>query len=218
MNKTKIKICGLKSEKDIEMVNRYRPDFCGFIIDFPKSHRSLEPERVSELSRLIDREHMTAVGVFVNESIEQVAELLNDGTIDVAQLHGNETADYIAQLRSLTDKKLIKAFAVKDKASLNAAAACTADYILLDQGQGSGETFDWSILGSRDAEEAFGSGGLPKKEWFLAGGLGEHNIEQAIQRFKPFAVDLSSAVETDRCKDETKVKKIIELVRNCRMA
>ena len=198
------------------MMNRYLPDYCGFIIDFPKSHRSRTPDQVRELVKELDRAHVSAVGVFVDEPAEIVAELLNDGTIDMAQLHGSESEAYIANLRTMTSGKVVRAFALKKTEVLKAAAASTADHILLDQGQGSGETFDWSMLGSPEAIEAFGAEGLPQGEWFLAGGLNEENIASAIERFRPYAVDLSSAVETDRVKDEAKVRRIIEIVRSRR--
>ena len=211
---TKIKICGLKRPEDIEMINKYRPDYCGFIINFPKSHRSLSPEQVRSLAAGVDREYIKTVGVFVDEPIENVAALLNDGTLDMAQLHGSESEGYIEILKKQTDKKIIKAFAVKDCRTLEAAAKSSADYILLDQGQGSGQSFDWSILGSESAKEISGPDGFPERDWFLAGGLNCGNIAEAIRRFHPFAVDLSSAVETDKFKDERKVCDIISLVRN----
>ena len=213
---SRIKICGLRRPEDIAMVNKYLPDFAGFIINFPKSHRNLSPEQVRALTCKLDRERITAVGVFVDEPVENVAKMLNDGTLDMAQLHGHETEDYIAALRNLTEKKIIKAFAVRDAESLKRAAACGADYILLDQGQGAGVTFDWSLLGSDKAKEAFGGAGLPKSEWFLAGGLSEDNIAAAVEKFRPYAVDLSSAVETDKFKDEEKVRKVIEIVRRAK--
>ena len=217
MNKTtKIKICGLKRTEDIRIVNHYLPDYCGFIVNFPKSHRSLTIEEVKNLAVKVDRTHIKVVGVFVNEPLSHVAELLNDGTLDLAQLHGNETEQYIKELKNLTEKKIIKAFAVKDAQSLKTANKSSADYILLDQGQGSGMTFDWSILKDEKAIHLKESFGVLTRECFLAGGLNAENIEEAIREFHPYAVDLSSAVETDRVKDEKKIREIIEIVRKCR--
>ena len=209
---TKIKICGLRRPEDIEMVNEYRPDYCGFIINFPKSHRSISPEQVRALVKGLDRENIVPVGVFVDEDIHTVASLLNEGIIDMAQLHGSEDEEYIKALRQLTDKEIIKAFAVRDRKSLEAAAKSSADYILLDQGQGSGETFDWSVLKGADAREVFGGDGTPGRRWFLAGGINAENAANAIESFRPFALDISSAVETDKFKDPAKVKEIIQLV------
>lgn len=203
---TKIKICGLKRPEDIEIVNELKPDYCGFIIDFPKSHRSISPEQVKALTAKLDRSRIQVVGVFVNAPGKQVADLLNSGVIDMAQLHGDESEAYITRLRYMTDKKIIKAFRVKGDADLRLASVSGADHILLDAGQGSGNGFEWSLLD--------GAGWLKEKEWFLAGGLNEENISQAIRKYHPFAVDLSSSVETDKVKDREKVARIIELVRN----
>ena len=189
------------------MVNRYQPDYCGFIIDFPKSHRSQTPDQVRALVKDLNRDLVTPVGVFVNEPVEIVAELLCDGTIAIAQLHGSEDEEYIRKLKGLTDKPIIKAFQVKNEETLALAAESSADLVLLDQGQGSGETFDWSILTQDVAKKAM------ERDWILAGGLSASNIAMAIEKFHPYAVDLSSAVETDQFKDEEKVKEIIALVR-----
>lgn len=202
---SKVKICGLKRPEDIEIVNELRPDYCGFIVNFPKSHRSLTPQQVKELAGELDREAVKAVGVFVDAPVHLVAEMLEDGTIDMAQLHGNETESYIEQLKELTKRPVIKAFRIADKDGLKSALSCSADYILLDGGQGSGQTFDWGLIGDR--------GELERRRWFLAGGLDESNIAQAIARLRPFAVDLSSAVETDQVKDKEKIRRIIEIVR-----
>lgn len=87
-----------------------------------------------------------AAGVFVNESVEKIAELLNDHIIDIAQLHGDEDEDYIKRLRQLTGKPIIKAFQVKSEKEIADARQCSADYILLDSGAGTGTVFDWNIL------------------------------------------------------------------------
>ena len=211
---TRIKICGLKRSEDIGIVNELLPDYGGFIINFPKSHRNLTPMQVRRLTEKLDRNHILAVGVFVDRPVEEVAELLNDGTLDLAQLHGGEDEKYIRNLRELTDRKIIKAFTVHDQRSLERAARCGADHILLDQGQGSGVTFDWSVLESPAAVKVFGTTGLPRGEWFLAGGLNEENIAGAVRRFKPYGVDLSSAAETNQIKDREKVGRLIQKVRN----
>jgi len=203
---TKIKICGLKSEADIQLVNECKPDYCGFIIDFPKSHRSKTPDEVRKLVKNLDKEHVVPVGVFVNEALEVVASLVNDNTVSIAQLHGSEDENYINALRNLLkeEKKhsIIKAFQIKSNEDIKRAIDSSADMILLDKGQGEGEAFDWELL-----TESI------ERPWLLAGGLKDDNIEEAILRFHPTVVDLSSAVETDQKKDPQKVKRIIEIVR-----
>ena len=199
--KTKIKICGLRRREDILAVNEARPDYCGFIIEFPKSFRSVTADKVRELVKELSPE-IKGVGVFVNAPVEFVSGLLNDGTLALAQLHGQEDEAYIRELKKLTDKPIIKAFSVKTSEDIEKALQSPADYILLDQGSGgTGMTFDWSLI--------------PKMErpFFLAGGIGAENLEQAIREIRPYAVDLSSSVETDKWKDPKKIRNVVDIVR-----
>ena len=196
---TKIKICGLSRPCDIEAVNRYRPDYCGFIFA-EKSPRCV------------------------------TAELAEAGVIELIQLHGHETEAYLARLRELTRAPVIRAFSVRRPEDLERAAASKADYILLDNGAGgSGRTFDWKLLdgcrpwGRPEASgggAAFGREGAPElrkqlgKRCFLAGGLTPDNVEEAVRRFRPFAVDLNSGLETDGVKDPEKIRICIRRIRN----
>ena len=200
--RTKIKICGLKRPEDITYVNEAKPDYCGFIIEFPKSSRNVTGVQVRELTARLDPD-IIPVGVFVNAAPERVEELLLDGTIHIAQLHGQEDENYIKKLKSLTDHPVMKAFSIREKKDLDAAAASSADLILLDHGKGgTGETFDWSVLE-----------GWTKRPYFLAGGLNPENIPEAIQRIHPWGIDLSSAVETDGKKDREKILQAVKTVR-----
>ena len=199
---TKIKICGLRRREDILAVNEAKPDYCGFIIEFPSSFRSVTADEVRELVKELDPE-IRPVGVFVNAPMELVRTLLDDGTLALAQLHGQEDEAYIRQLKTMTDQLLIKAFSIKTEEDVKRAIRSEADYILLDQGAGgTGETFDWSLVPSI------------KRPWFLAGGLGCDNLETAIKMLHPWAVDLSSSVETDGHKDPDKIVKAVQTVRN----
>ena len=201
-SKTKIKICGLRCREDILAVNEAKPDYCGFIIEFPKSIRSVTADEVRELVKNLSPE-IQPVGVFVNASMELVRSLLDDGTLAMAQLHGQEDENYIRQLKTMTDQLLIKAFSIKTEADIKKAIRSEADYILLDQGVGgTGETFDWSLVPAI------------KRPWFLAGGLGCENLESAIHLLHPWAVDLSSSVETDGHKDPDKILEAVYAVRN----
>ena len=199
--KTKIKICGLRRREDILAVNEAKPNYCGFIIEFPKSFRSITADKVRELVKDLAPE-IQAVGVFVNAPVELVSGLLNEGTLALAQLHGQENEVYIRELKKFTDKPLIKAFSVKTREDIEKALQSPADYILLDQGSGgTGKVFDWSLI--------------PKIErpFFLAGGIGAENLEQAIREIRPYAVDLSSSVETDKWKDPEKIRNVVDIVR-----
>jgi len=197
---TRIKLCGLTRPCDIDWANDLQPDYIGLVFA-QKSKRYVSPERAKALRERLDP-NIRAVGVFVNEAPETVAALLNDGIIDVAQLHGGEDADYIKTLRKLTDKPLIKAFRIDSAADLDRARLSTADHILLDNGAGgTGTAFDWSVL--KDFDRPF----------FLAGGLGPDNVARAIKAVHPFAVDVSSGIETDGVKDYKKMTAFVSAVR-----
>ena len=199
--RTKIKICGLKRPEDITYVNEAKPDYCGFIIEFPKSSRNVTGALVRELTAKLNPD-IIPVGVFVNAAPERVEELLFDGTIHIAQLHGQEDETYIRELKQLSDKPIIKAFSVKTAEDIEKAVQSPADYILLDQGSGgTGKTFDWSLI--PEIERPF----------FLAGGIGALNMKQAICEIRPYAVDLSSSVETEKWKDPKKIRQVVDIVR-----
>ncbi len=195
----KIKLCGLKRTADILTANQLKPDFIGFVFA-PRSKRCVTAEQAAVLKSLLDPE-IQAVGVFVNEAPETVAALLNSGTIDLAQLHGAEDEDYIRELRKLTDKGLIRAFRIRNKEDLTEALSCSADHILLDAGAGSGTTFDWELLR-----------GFPRP-YFLAGGLSPENARTAVEMLRPYAVDVSSGIETDGVKDAAKMTAFVNAVR-----
>lgn len=198
--KTKIKICGLKRPEDIAYVNEAKPDYCGFIIEFPKSSRNVTGDQVRILIAELDK-NIIPVGVFVNAVPERVEELLLDGTIRIAQLHGQEDDDYIRRIQKNTGSQVIKAFSVKTAQDIELALKSPADYILLDQGGGgTGQTFDWALIPEI------------KRPFFLAGGLGPDNLEQAVDMIRPYAVDLSSSVETDGVKDRSKILEAVNLV------
>lgn len=198
---TKIKICGLRRPQDIEAVNAARPDFAGFVVEVPGSWRSVDKRELRELAGRLE-EGILSVGVFVNAPPELVAELLEEGTLDLAQLHGQEDEIYMAELRRLTEKPLIQAFSIQTGQDAEQALESRADYLLLDQGRGgTGQTFDWSLLPEIN------------RPFFLAGGLGEENLERAIRQVRPWAVDLSSSLETDGQKDPEKILRAVDLVR-----
>ena len=197
---TKIKTCGMFRAEDIVAVNEVRPDFVGFVVNFPKSHRSITPQQALEFRTQLS-EDIQAVGVFVDEDPETVAQLVNDGGIDIAQLHGHEYEAYIAHLRSLCNAPIFQAFKVRSADDVARALASSADMILLDNGYGTGECFDWSVVGQID------------RPFILAGGLTPENIPEAIEQLHPWAVDLSSSLETDKVKDAAKIAKAVAAVR-----
>lgn len=191
----KIKICGLRRQADIDMVNTYQPDYAGFIIDFPKSFRSLDIEEVEKLTKQLDP-HIIAVGVFVDEDKEIIRDLLTHHVIQMAQLHGHESEADIQYLQSFGP--IIKAFEIQDPVDIEKARNSCADYVLLDSGKGSGQTFAWQNIQAMN------------RDFFLAGGLDANNIEQAIQTVHPYAIDISSGVETNRVKDANKIRMCVQ--------
>lgn len=196
---TNIKLCGLKRQYDIEYVNDLHPEYIGFVFD-KNSKRYISPQNAKILKNNLDN-NIIAVGVFVNEEIDTIIELVKNNIIDAVQLHGDEDNNYINILRKFIDCKIIKAFKIKSKEDIFTANNSSADYILLDSGAGSGETFEWSIINEI------------KREYFLAGGLTSENVEKAITEFKPFAVDASSSLETNGFKDKEKMIAFINAVR-----
>lgn len=197
---TKIKLCGMFRMEDIAAVNALKPDYIGFVF-FAKSSRNVPPEKAAELKAALDPA-IRAAGVFVDAQVEFVADLLERGVIDVAQLHGHEDEQYIAQLRALTDKPIIQAFKVRSPEDAARAERSTADHILLDSGMGSGERFDWSLVAG------------VKRPFFLAGGLTPENAAAAIGQVHPYALDVSSGIETDKVKDPQKMRAFVENVRS----
>lgn len=200
-----IKICGLSRQEDITAVNEAGPEYCGFIIDFPQSHRNVTEEQVRQLKTGLNP-GITPVGVVVNQPVMRAAGLLNQGIVDVIQLHGQENEEYIQQLRMLTKGQIWKAFKIRCREDLEKALASSADAIVLDNGYGTGETFDWSILDDAGAR-------LKEKKIFLAGGLTPENIEDAIHRLDVWGIDISSGVETDKKKDRKKILAAVQAAR-----
>lgn len=196
---TKIKICGLRREQDIRYANELMPDYIGFVF-LKGKRRYVTFEEAARLRSLLDPA-IPAVGVFVNEPAENVIRLLQAGTIQIAQLHGQEDEAYAEELRRAGDHCIIRAFAVRSSEDIHRAFAFPADYPLLDNGKGTGETFDWSLFEKQE------------KPFFLAGGLSPENVKEAVERFHPYAVDVSSGVETDGFKDYEKMKAFMDAVR-----
>lgn len=196
---TKVKLCGLTRFCEIETVNKLKPEYIGFVFS-QKSRRYVTEEKAAELKAMLDST-IKAVGVFVNEEPEAVARLLNSGVIDMAQIHGTEGEDYVKGLRALTDKPIIKAFRIGKEEDIRLAEKSGADYVLLDSGAGTGRVFDWKLI--RNME----------RPYLLAGGLETGNVETAVKRLKPYAVDVSSGIETGGVKDRIKMAAFVAAVR-----
>lgn len=201
MSVTKIKICGLRSEEDIRIVNRCQPDYAGFIC-CSRFRRYVPSDTLEQLSKLLHPE-IRKVGVFVDQPVEQIAQIVRRQLVDIIQLHGCEDERYISGLRQLipSEIRIMKAFQIHSAEDICQVEASTADDVLLDGGQGSGQTFDWRKIESMN------------RPFFLAGGLNPENVEEAVRLLHPCVVDVSSGVETDGHKDEEKVRQLISRVR-----
>ena len=198
-DRTRIKLCGLSRPADIRMANELKPDYIGFVFA-SWSRRYVPYDKAAELRELLSPD-IEAVGVFVDENEDRVIKLLQKGIIDIAQLHGSEDESYIKRLKSRTDKPVIKAVKIRGEEDIHKAKISAADHVLLDSGTGTGRVFDWELVAGM------------KRPYFLAGGLTVENVGEAIDMLHPFAVDISSGIETDGFKDE---KKMRDFVRNVR--
>lgn len=197
---SKLKFCGLYREEDIQAVNQLEPDYIGFILA-NKGHRKIDHKKAARLKSLL-KPSIQAVGVFINEDIETIRELVDQEIIDLVQLHGSEDNTYIRKLRSqIKDIPIIKAFAIRQKEDIQKALESDADFILLDsKDSGSGQSFSWKWIEKIN------------RPYFLAGGIDENNILEAL-KLQPYALDLSSGIETDKLKDFEKMKRIYGLVK-----
>ena len=194
----KVKLCGLKRLCDIEWANEFCPDYAGFV--FAGRKRRVTDELAASLRDHL-RPEIQAVGVFQNEDIRHIDDLVTRGTIQLVQLHGSEDETYIRELRNVISVPVIQAFSLDRKEQLKAVRCSSADYVLLDHGNGgTGQTFDWSLLP------------YIHRPFFLAGGLRAGNVKQALA-YHPYAIDVSSGIETDGVKDYEKIKQFMTYAR-----
>jgi phosphoribosylanthranilate isomerase len=212
---TRIKICGISRAEDAVPINAAMPDFAGFVF-VESSRRYVEPEHAAGLRDVIDPRVVT-VGVFRDHPAEFVADLVERGVIDFAQLHGAESAAYIRQLKTLINVPVIKAVSVTSLADVATPnrpdPECPtdpdhpADALLFDHGAGgTGAVFDLDLI-----EQARALGRLPRKPFFIAGGVGEDNLAEVLSH-KPYGVDISSGAETGGVKDPEKIARLVAAV------
>ncbi len=206
----KIKTCGLFREEDINYANELKPDYIGFV--FAESKRKVGVEKAYNLKNKLDKE-IKSVGVFVNDNLDFILNLIREKIIDIIQLHGNEDNDFLDNLKTKTNAKIIKFIPVENADSILNSLNIFSDFILLDNLKGGvGKTFNWNYL-----KEAFESNKkfieVFNKKYFLAGGLNKENINEAL-KFNPYCVDLSGGLETDGIKDYEKMKYIINITKN----
>ncbi len=212
-HKTKIKICGLKRMADVEIANRLHPDYVGFV--FAGTKRKITQETARMLRGAL-APGILPVGVFVNESPENIEAICRAGILELIQLHGDETEGYIAKIKERTGKPVIRAVRVRTVEDILEKVDTCADYLLFDAYRvgeygGSGETFCWDILlAAKKCQEGKGKTFPP---FFLAGGLHAGNAMEAVKRLQPYALDVSSGVETGGVKDAGKIKELLGCIR-----
>lgn len=202
----KIKLCGIRRPEDIRYVNEFKPDYVGFILS-QGFRRSVSMETFRELKSHLDK-NIRTVGVFVNEPMEYIFKYYAE-ELDVIQLHGDETVEYLQELKKMVKCKIWKAVRVKNAEDIIAADKMGADLLLLDSFSaneygGTGKTANWSIINSVDIKTPF----------FLAGGLNKDNICDAVSTVKPYGIDISGGIETDGYKDKEKIENIMKLIRS----
>ncbi|UPH49133.1 phosphoribosylanthranilate isomerase [Listeria innocua] len=194
-----VKICGLKKSVDVKAAVENGADMIGFV--FAKSKRQVTIEQAHQLAKNIPS-NIKKVGVFVNPTEDELTAAIKGVPLDIVQLHGQESTEQADR----TDAEVIKAFPVKEGKLPNNINDYSNAYILLDAPAeeyegGSGKTFDWDKINS-DL--------LIKNKLIIAGGLNTENVKEAISRFEPYAVDISSGVETNGEKDPEKIKIFIK--------
>lgn len=208
-NSTKIKICGITNLADARYASGAMVDYLGFIF-YDKSPRYIDPAEAGAIINWI--EGPEKVGVFVNQSLDDVNRIAKESGLDLVQLHGNETAEYC----QLIEKPIIKVIHITPDYNLEELKAKVllysevAEFLLFDskidgQWGGTGKTFDWNIL-----KDITGN-----KPFFLSGGLNPENLKEAIEKVHPYAVDISSGVEEEPgIKDYDKIEAVMDIVRN----
>ena len=192
---TKVKICGLSTKEAVKTTVSAGADYIGFV--FAPSKRQVTLDQATELAKLIPS-HIQKVGVFVSPSQSELLEAIEKVGLDLVQVHGQVADDLFENLPCAS----IQAVQVDGNGHVPNSQA---DYLLFDAPvAGSGQTFDWGQLDTTKLAQPF----------FIAGGLNEDNVEEAIQHFTPYAVDVSSGVESNGQKDHEKIRRFIERVKH----
>ena len=191
---TKVKICGLSTVSAVETACQTGADYIGFV--FAKSRRRVSLEQAQKLAALVPPA-VRKVGVFVSPSLVELQEAISVANLDLVQIHG----DFDEELLTQIGRPVIRAYQVKgDLEDISQEAA----YLLFDAPlAGSGQTFDWQTFDRSQINQPF----------FIAGGLHAGNVREVIQHFAPYAVDVSSGVETNGQKDLEKITEFIERVK-----
>lgn len=213
-HRTRIKICGLTREQDVQFVVAAGADAIGFVF-YPHSPRYISPKQAGQLIAAVPP-FVTTVGLFVNADSKQVAETLAQAPLSLLQFHGDESMQQCVTIANYVKRPFIRAMRIGTETAAADLIECAQSYrasshlyvgLLLDTLAagygGSGKVFDWSLIPKELAPQVV-----------LSGGLSVHNVADAVRRVRPFAVDISSGVEQHKgVKDAAKIHAFIQAVR-----
>lgn len=205
---TLVKICGITNLEDAELSMKFGADMLGFNF-YPKSKRYVSPDEVGSFVRDLDPS-IRRIGVFVNASIKDILVTRALGKLDAVQLHGDESAEFITEVRENMKTRIIKAVRVASQKEMDELATLGADDFLLDSFSateygGTGRVFDWKLV-----PESLGESNI-----YLAGGLTPENVAEAVRTVRPYAVDVASGVESSPGKkDPRKLEAFIRYAKN----
>ena len=219
----KVKMCGISKVETIPAVVEAKPDYMGLVFAPSKRQVTVDQAKilVEELHRGYakkygsDTEHdkngtIKTVGVFVNETVENLVTIANEANLDAVQLHGDEDEAFIQSLKGRTNVEIWKAVQIRSAADAEAWIDSSADMLLFDayhkdERGGTGEVFDWSSLDEFE------------RPFMLAGGIDSTNVARAIRTVRPYGIDISSGIETEGVKDDEKIKAFTNIVRTIAM-
>ena len=216
----KVKMCGISKVETIPAVVEAKPDYMGLVFAPSKRQVTVDQAKtlVEELHRGYaqkygsDTEHdkndtIKTVGVFVNETVDNLITIANEANLDAVQLHGDEDEAFIQSLKERTNVEVWKAIQIRSAADVEEWIDSSADMLLFDayhkdERGGTGEVFDWSSL------DAF------ERPFMLAGGIDSTNVARAIRTVRPYGIDISSGIETNGVKDDEKITAFTKIVKS----
>ena len=209
----KVKMCGISKVETIPAVVEAKPDYMGLV--FAPSKRQVTVEQAKTLVEVLHKQckaqndtvSIKTVGVFVNETLDNLVTIANEANLDVVQLHGDEDEAFIQSLKERTNVEVWKAVQIRSAADAEAWIDSSADMLLFDayhkdERGGTGEVFDWSCL------DAF------ERPFMLAGGIDSTNVARAIRTVRPYGIDISSGIETNGVKDDEKITAFTKIVKS----
>lgn len=219
----KVKMCGISKVETIPAVVEAKPDYMGLV--FAPSKRQVTVDQAKTLVEELHKQYtkrynngaeqsnndeIKTVGVFVNETLDNLVSIATEANLDVVQLHGDEDEAFIQSLKERTNVEVWKAVQIRSAADAETWSDSSADMLLFDayhkdERGGTGEVFDWSCLDEFE------------RPFMLAGGIDSTNVARAIRTVRPYGIDISSGIETDGVKDDEKITAFTKLVRTIAM-